>query len=254
MVPDIKFTEKLSLFWRSFFIQAFWNFHNMQAIGLLFMLNGIRRKLGLSDSEKENFRSRHLTFYNGHPYFSGLPAAVLASVENAHKLSEKEINALIKFREIVSSPLGAIGDLIFWSNLRPLVLLAPIYFLLTNMNRYALIFALLTSVLLYNIIQLSVRWWSIGEGLRYGYGVFKDFNMRHFEKEIHRLKALYIFTTFALIGAALFNGLKNGFYFGLTLAINMIIIFWLKTRIKNPVYYIFWGLLLLWGSGRFLSG
>ena len=245
---------KLSIFWRTFFIQAYWNYHNMQAVGLLFVLNGIRKKLGLDKEEINRFRHRHLTFYNGHPYFAGLPAGVLAKAECDHRLNETEVQSLIKFREIVSSPLGAIGDLIFWSNLRPIALLTPIYFYLTGMPSTALFFAFFTGILLYNIIQLKVRWWSINEGLKFGFGVFKDFNMKHFEHYIRLLRKLYFFVTFLLLGALMAKGLKNGIYFGLTLTINMIIIFWLKMKIKNPAYYIFLGLLLIWISGRFLPG
>ena len=250
----VTFFKKINILWRTFFVQSFWNFHNMQAIGLLFVLNAVKNDLRKKAEAREAFQRRHLSFYNGHPYLIGIPTGVIIKSESENSNDSENSNAIIRFREIISSPLGAIGDVIFWSHLRPIVLLIPLYFYLLNMPVFSVWITLFITIVIYNIISIKTRWWAINEGLSLGFGVCKDFNMKHFEFEITTLQKLFIITILLLTGALIAAGFNHTFSFGLTLLLNMVIIFWLKTYIiKNPFLLILAGLLLLLLLGRFIT-
>jgi mannose/fructose/N-acetylgalactosamine-specific phosphotransferase system component IID len=99
------------LFWRSFCVQAVWNYRGMQHLGLLWaQLPATRRAADPSGALR-----RGLEFYNGHPYLAGLLLGVGARLE-----SEGRGEELSRFKRAAISPLGTVGDRLFWATLRPL--------------------------------------------------------------------------------------------------------------------------------------
>ena len=248
-----KMKIRISLLVRSFFIQAFWNFHNFQAVGLLFVLNGIKKFLKFRNSDEvKSFYKRNYTFYNGHPYFSGITAGVIAKTEIESKDKPELEDTLIKFREAITSPLGAIGDLLLWSNLRPLLLTIPIYFYLLGLPLEIVVIFIFISFLLYNIYHLKIRWWAFSEGLDLGFNVCKKFNMHYFEKTINYLSRTLIITLSALLSSLVIDIGVYELSMGLTLWGLIIIIFLLRLIIRNSIFLIISGLFLIWVFGRLI--
>lgn len=246
---------RLILLIRSLFIQAYWNYHNLQAIGLAFILESVKKYMNFGGEETEKaFNLRNLAFFNGHPYFVGIPAGVIAKKEIEDQGNAQFKESLAKFREAIASPLGAIGDTLFWSTTRPLVLLFPIYIFLAGGSDLMMLFSLIASLLIYNIFQLKTRWWAFSNGLEMGYEVYRVFNMRHFEKQIAILeKTLYILL-FGTLAATIMFLAKTDISMGLTLSSLIIIMSFLRMIIKNQILLLFLGLILMWICGRLFLG
>jgi mannose/fructose/N-acetylgalactosamine-specific phosphotransferase system component IID len=227
------------LVWRSFFIQAFWNYHNLQGSGFLFIVEL------LFGASKTN-RMKHGDFYNGHPYFVGIPAGVVAKFRDDPQAMEN----IQAFRESIISPLGAIGDTLFWTNIRPLALLFPVWLYLLHMPVYVVLSAILASLFIYNLYQVYIRWWAFREGLALGLHVCREFNMRRFTRVISYSQKGLVFTyslMFLLIG---WQMAEKSLIEGLTLFVLIIIMVLLRRWLRNPVLLILLAILLIWITGR----
>lgn len=98
------------LFWRSFLIQAVWNYRGMQHLGLLWaQLPETERA-----ADPPGQLARGLEFYNAHPYYVGVLLGAGARLEEAG-----QGESLSRFKTAAVSPLGAVGDRLFWTTLKP---------------------------------------------------------------------------------------------------------------------------------------
>lgn len=110
-------------FWRSFLIQAGWNYERSQNIGFAFSLLPALRRLYPAP---EAFRAavlRHLESFNTQPYMAGFVIGNMARMEEtlagpgAPAGLEKSVRDI---KHALSSSLASIGDRIFWGRLKPI--------------------------------------------------------------------------------------------------------------------------------------
>ena len=123
--------NKIDLFFvsfRSFFLQAIWNFKKMQNIGFAFCLINILKKI-YDDKKYKEALIRHLEFFNIHPYMVGIVLGIIIKLEKSNSVNNlKDINLISKIKNSLSTTLSAIGDSFIWGIWRPLVFLI-IFFL-----------------------------------------------------------------------------------------------------------------------------
>ncbi len=112
----------LRIFFRSFLVQASWNFERLQNLGFFYLLSpGLRSIYG--DSLSRDVCERHSAYFNTHPYFSPLVAGTVLRLEaKAHAGEETTIDAET-YKQMVMGPFAAMGDALFWGGLRPLAAL-----------------------------------------------------------------------------------------------------------------------------------
>lgn len=60
--------DRISVWWRSTFIQGSWNYERMQNGGWAYSLIPALKKLYPSGEEAKEALKRHLEFFNTHPY------------------------------------------------------------------------------------------------------------------------------------------------------------------------------------------
>jgi mannose/fructose/N-acetylgalactosamine-specific phosphotransferase system component IID len=159
------------LFLRSLFIQAAWNYRGMQHLGLLWA------QLPALPEDKEARRAamaRGAEFYNAHPYLCGYLLGAAARLE-----PQGEGESLSRLKKAALSPLGAVGDRLFWAGLRPLAgavgvlglaLLAASPSASTQGLYWAVALGAL-AVLAFNIVHLQWRWRALRDGFDLGLGV-----------------------------------------------------------------------------------
>ena len=144
----------IRIIWRSFFIQAWWNFERLQSLGLLYTLLPLLKELYKNDPEKLLKRKKfYEEYFNTNPIFFSILAGALAKLEI--KLSKGEIDedTISTFKVRMMSTLGAIGDTLTWNGVRPLAAFTGtiVTFAVNPLG------GLITYITLYNTFHLFIR-------------------------------------------------------------------------------------------------
>lgn len=160
------------MYLRSFFVQASWNFRWMLNVGMTFSLLPVLRKL-ISDREQQiAFLKRHLGFFNANPFISTFGLGALARIEEEHAAGTREISdeQIGRMQEILSGPLGAVGDRLFWKTLRPMAAAWGVVAVLILGFWGAIVF-----LLIFNVPHLGLRWYGLTCGYNLGTGIVREF-------------------------------------------------------------------------------
>ena len=176
----ISFKQHLILFVKSFFIQSLWNYKSMLSIGLCYTLLPIRKKIPENSESFKNFAEENLKFFNAHPYFAGYMIGLIVRLyEDEPETASLKVE---KIKNLLISPLGAIGDKLFWENIKPsMMLLAVVGGLMQILGYYGWIIMVI-AFFGYNIPHLYIRWRSIGFGYNMGVQIYRKLNFEFFEK------------------------------------------------------------------------
>lgn len=161
--PCARDSSRFAAFLTSFLVQAGYHYDGFQNIGLAAMLLPALKDLYPDREQLIAAVRRHLDFFNAHPYLTPYAAAALIRMEEERACGVEEAHsddALRRFKQVIGSILGNLGDRFFWAGLLPLATLAGLCaFLLDPM------WGVLTLLVLYNLPHLLTR----VEGLRIGY-------------------------------------------------------------------------------------
>ncbi|WP_426711255.1 PTS system mannose/fructose/sorbose family transporter subunit IID [Cetobacterium sp. SF1] len=145
--------------WRSFLLQASFNYERMQACGWLYSMIPAIKKIHTNKEDLATSMKLHMEFFNVHPFLTTFVNGIVAAMEENKERTET-IRAL---KVALMGPLGGIGDALFWFTLLPITasigsslamsgnILGPIIFLV-----------------LFNIVHLGLRWGLIHYSYRMG--------------------------------------------------------------------------------------
>jgi mannose/fructose/N-acetylgalactosamine-specific phosphotransferase system component IID len=129
----------------------------------------------------KQFLNRHLNFFNAHPYFASYAIGAISKVEEELVIADlKEYNKVERLKNALIGPLGAVGDQLFWANIKPTCLILGILGLWLIEGAIAQMMILLVVYLLYNIPHLYVRISGLQKGYRLGFEVYKILNLDNF--------------------------------------------------------------------------
>jgi PTS system mannose-specific IID component len=161
----MKKTTFMAVYWRSFFLQALWNFERLQNVGFAFAMLPIFRLLYPEPAQRRDALLRHLSFFNTHPYMVNIVFGMVASMEedmrDGRQVSPGQIDVL---KNNMAGPLAAIGDTFFWGTWRPFTILLSIgltLFFYRSSNFFGTWLAPLTFLLVYNAVHIAFRYWSL---------------------------------------------------------------------------------------------
>ncbi len=150
-----------STYVRSTFLLGSFNFERMQAIGFaVSMIPAIKRFYSKKEDQAAAL-SRHLEFFNTHPWIASPIIGVTAAMERQKAAGEDIDEAAITNVKVgLMGPLAGVGDPIFWGTARPvLAALGASIALSGNILGPLIFFFGLT------IIRMITRWY----GFRIGY-------------------------------------------------------------------------------------
>lgn len=152
----------IKIFLRSFFIHAALNFRRMQNLGFALAIIPLIREWRLKGKDSESMLTRHLQMYNSHPYFS---APLIGSVVRLEEESsgKGDVSGVVALKQGLMGPYAAIGDIFFWSALRPLAAIVAVYLALMGF-----IIAPLAFLAIYTPAHLWLRAKGFVEGYRRG--------------------------------------------------------------------------------------
>jgi mannose/fructose/N-acetylgalactosamine-specific phosphotransferase system component IID len=202
--------DLFKVFIASFFMQAVWNFRSLISIGFSICFLPVIGKLCDSPEEKRKFLQRHLKFFNAHPYLASYALGVSIRLEEMKTAGDQHIPETIdRLKDLLISPLGAVGDRLFWVTIKPAALLMGMLgtFLLpgTTLKLSSLVFAFL----LYNIPHLYYRYQGILEGYQHPLDIYRFIGQQRFEKLRGIFFSLLVLSLLSLLGAYGYFLIKN---------------------------------------------
>ncbi len=171
----------LPMFFRSFFIQAGWNYERFQNLGFAFSIMPALRKI-YPPGEKFNAAVlRHLGIVNTQPYMAGFVIGNIVRMEEglAGRPGDAEYEKkLLGVKSALASGFASIGDRIFWGRLKPLTTqLCIVVWLVSGFYGWlftgaafrpslaVLFWGPLAGILVYGAFAVYMRW----VGLKKGY-------------------------------------------------------------------------------------
>ena len=125
--------DRLSVAWRSTFLQGSWNYERMQNGGWVFALIPAIKKLYTNKEDQIAALKRHLEFFNTHPYVASPVIGVTLALEEDKANGAPVDDAAIQGVKVgMMGPLAGVGDPVFWYTVRPIL-----FFVLWNVIRWA---------------------------------------------------------------------------------------------------------------------
>lgn len=157
------------VFWRSFTLEASWNYERMDQMGVVFALAPVIRRLYKTKEEISAALKRHLEFFNITPHISTLVFGIVTAMEEENvknkDFDETSINAV---KSGLMGPLSGIGDSFFWGTLR--VIAAGIGASLAAKGN---ILGPLLFLLIFNVPHILARYYGMMGGYKLGTGFLK---------------------------------------------------------------------------------
>ncbi|MBO7611353.1 MAG: PTS system mannose/fructose/sorbose family transporter subunit IID [Elusimicrobia bacterium] len=195
------------IFLRTFFLQALWNFERLQNIGFLYILYPVFKSLYKDKEKRKQALLRHIGFFNTNPYMVNIIIAmVINSENNIASGQEQNIKKPEMIKSVMAGPTAAIGDYFFWGTWRPFVSFISILMIILSMNMFSINFLWIAPVIfivVYNIVHLAFRYWSLIISFRLNDKMIKL---------ISKLEIKFIVDIFRIIGLVIIT-LAIFFYF-----------------------------------------
>jgi mannose PTS system EIID component len=161
----MKSSQLISIFLRSLLIQASLNFWRMQNLGFVYALIPLVKSLGDDKGRKQRMLSRHMQFFNSHPYMTSPILGSVVQIEEVNLTDTGTGNSdeALTLKNTLSGPYAAIGDSFFWGAYRPFSALVGVFFAIEECFA-----APLLTFVMYNTVHLWIRWKGFFEGYRLG--------------------------------------------------------------------------------------
>ncbi|MGH4050050.1 MAG: PTS system mannose/fructose/sorbose family transporter subunit IID [Clostridium sp.] len=172
MANKLKLTRKdrISVWFRSFFLQGSWNYERMQNGGWAYALIPAIKKLYKTKEDRADALKRHLEFFNTHPYVASPVIGVTLALEEdrANGLPIDDIT-IQGVKVGMMGPLAGIGDPVFWFTVRPILgaLAASLAMAGNILGPIIFFFA-------WNIIRMSFMWYTQEFGYKAGSHITDD--------------------------------------------------------------------------------
>lgn len=152
------------IFWRSFSVNASFNYERQMSQGCQYSLSPVLRKLYPEKEKLADALKRHSEFFNSTPMVDPFIFGVVAAMEEENANNEEfDISSINAVKASLMGPLAGIGDSLFWGTLRPLA--GGIACSLALAGNF---FAPILFLLLFNIPNILVRYFGVHIGYNSG--------------------------------------------------------------------------------------
>jgi PTS system mannose-specific IID component len=172
MAEELRLSKKdrISVWWRSTFIQGSWNYERMQNGGWAYTMIPAIKKLYKSKEDRAAALKRHLEFFNTHPYVaSPIIGVTLALEEERANGAPVDDTAIQGVKVGMMGPLAGIGDPVFWFTVRPILGALGASLALTGNILGPIIF-----FVLWNLIRMGFTWYTQEFGYKAGSKITDD--------------------------------------------------------------------------------
>jgi len=167
----IKLTKKdlTSAFWRSLFDMSSINYERFQALGFLFAMTPIIKKLYPNREQRSAAMKRHLLMFNTNPVMINPILGTVIAMEEQNANGVDTTDAINDVKVGLMGPTAGIGDSLFWGTLRPIF--AGLGAALALQGSY---FGPVLFLLLWNVIYFGFRYLSVPYGYRVGITMLRE--------------------------------------------------------------------------------
>jgi mannose PTS system EIID component len=195
---------------RLFAVQGTWNYERMLGVGLGYAAEPLLEDLKTVDPVRHSEAVvRSTEFFNCHPNLAGLAlGAVVRSEYDAVPGVQ-----VARLRTALCSPLGALGDQLFWAGLVPALVGAALVAVVLGAGWWAVAGLLVA----YNVVRLGTAVWALRTGLNTGMRVGGAIGASWIPRWIPRAGAaagLAVGAAIALVPAWYLGGLEFAGIFG----------------------------------------
>lgn len=168
--------ELMSAFWRSFTLQASWNYEKMMAGGFVYAMIPALKKIYPNKDDLAKALKRHLEIFNTTPQISTfiLGLAISMEEENA-KNSDFPTSSINSVKTSLMGPLAGIGDSFFWGTFRIIACGIGIY-----LGQKGSLLAPIALLVTYNIPHILAKYY----GLILGYKSGASYLMKAYENGV----------------------------------------------------------------------
>ena len=184
------------IFWRSFSVNASFNYERQMSQGAQYALSPVLQKLYPDKKELGEALQRHAEFFNTTPMLCPFIFGITAAMEEENATQEDfDPNTINSVKAGLMGPLAGIGDSVFWGTLRPLAGGIACSLALTGN-----LFAPFLFLLLFNIPNVLVRYFGCHWGYNSGMKALNRFEELGLTEKI--------FTAAAIIGLLVIGGMS----------------------------------------------
>lgn len=178
---EIKITNKeiKQVFWRSLFEMSSINYERFQALGFLYSITPVLKKLYPDKQKLSAAMKRHMEMYNSHPWMINPILGTTIALEEKNANGTNTEAAINNVKVGLMGPFAGIGDSLFWGTLRPI--LAGIGAALALQGSYM---GPVLFLILWNICNFGFRYFSLTYGYKTGMNMLKDMKKTNIVKKI----------------------------------------------------------------------
>jgi PTS system mannose-specific IID component len=142
-------------------IQATWNYERMLGVGMGYAAEPLLEDLKTVDPVRHSEAVvRSAEFFNCHPNLAGLALGAVVRAE----YDAVPGGQIARLRTALCSPLGALGDQLFWAGLVPALVGAALVAVVLGAGWWAVLGLLLA----YNLVRAGTALWALRTGLATG--------------------------------------------------------------------------------------
>ena len=187
--------DRISVCWRSTFLQGSWNYERMQNGGYCYAMIPAIKRLYTTKEEQAAALKRHLEFFNTQPYVAAPILGVTLALEEDRANGAPVDDAAIQGVKVgMMGPLAGVGDPIFWFTVRPILgALAASFAMSGNILGPILFFVL------WNVIRYAFLWYTQEFGYKAGTAITKDLSGGLLQKVTQGAFILGMFVLGALV-------------------------------------------------------
>ena len=162
--------DRLAVAWRSTFIQGSWNYERMQNGGWAFSMIPAIKRLYKTKEDRAAALTRHLEFFNTHPYVASPIIGVTLALEEERANGAPVDDVTIQGVKVgMMGPLAGIGDPVFWFTVKPILgALAASLAISGNILGPIIYFVG------WNIIRMAFMWYTQEFGYKAGSRITED--------------------------------------------------------------------------------
>ena len=187
--------DRISVCWRSTFLQGSWNYERMQNGGFCYAMIPAIKRLYSTKEDQAAALKRHLEFFNTQPYVGAPILGVTMALEEDRANGAPVDDAAIQGVKVgMMGPLAGVGDPIFWFTVRPILGALAASFAMSGHILGPILF-----FVLWNVIRYAFLWYTQEFGYKAGTAITKDLSGGLLQKVTQGASILGMFVLGALV-------------------------------------------------------